>query len=68
MMKALTYAGVGYAITRVPKKIMSFRPYVPGTLCTYMVGGARKSIKALRHRNSKSASDPSANRFVTDKD
>jgi hypothetical protein len=68
MMKAFTSVGVGYAITRVPKKIMPFRPYIPGTQCIYMVGGARKSIKALRNRNSKSASDPNANTFVTDKD
>ena len=30
MMKALTAAGVGYAITRVPTRIMPFRPYMPG--------------------------------------
>ena len=68
MIKALTAVGVGYAITRVPMRIMPFRPYVPGNKCTYMVGGARKSIKALRNKKSNSTSEPNFNMFVTDKD
>ena len=68
MMTALTSAGIGYAITIVPKRIMPFRPYVPGTQCTYMVGGERRTIKQLRNTNAKPASEPNSNMFVTDKD
>ena len=67
MMTALTSAGVGHAITRVPKRIMPLRPYVSGTQCTYMVGGGRRNIKPLRHKNPKTASEPNFNMFVTDK-
>jgi hypothetical protein len=68
MMKALTYAGVGYTVTKVPQKIMTFRPYVPGNQCTHMVGGVWKAIKALKNRKFNTTSKPDSTTFVTDKD
>ena len=62
MMQALTAAGVGYAITRVPKRIIPFRPYVPGNKCTFMVGGSRKTIKTLRGTKLTIKSEPDRRR------
>jgi ribosomal protein S3AE len=41
-MRALTTMGIGYAITRVPKKIYPFRP-VEIVQTTHSIGGKRKT-------------------------